>query len=106
MKNLLVILVIAAAVGLFFHDKQQTADLAKAQSDNDALTKQLQDSQAEANGLKVKVQELTTEVTQAGMSYHGAPAAPASAAGNPGVWSLQGSGALDRPAYKDHQQDH
>ncbi len=96
----MVLLLIAAGVGLFFHDKQQTADLAKAQSDNDSLTKQLGDTQAELNGLKLKVQQYAAAaaaVTQVPHNQVGPASTP-----NADMWGLKDSGALDRPAYREH----
>ena len=105
MKNLLVFLLVLAAVGLFFHDKQQTADLTQARSDNVVLTQQFQDKEAAYNGLQLKVQQLTAQIAQisaqgAMQSHLSPPGAPA-ATPDPGAWRLQDSGALDRPAYKN-----
>jgi multidrug resistance efflux pump len=41
-KTLIFLVVVCVAVGLFFHDKQQTADLTKANADNATLTQQVQ----------------------------------------------------------------
>jgi peptidoglycan hydrolase CwlO-like protein len=103
----MVFLLVLAAVGLFFHYKQQTADLAKAQSDNDALTQQLADKETAFDALQAKVRQLTAQLASEQAAPASAlpsrlsqPAAPASAPNQgQGVWGLQGSGPLDRPAY-------
>lgn len=98
MKNLLLFLLILAAAVLYFHDKQQTADLVKAQADNAQLTQQLADKDTAFNQLQARMQQL-------GMQYQSEsrlsrPVAPAAATPNSGALGLQGS-ALDRGAYKD-----
>jgi len=100
-KNLLLFLLILATAGLFFHDKQQTADLGKAQQDNALLTQQLADKDAAlAKAQQVAAQPVSMYSTPAQVSR---PAAPSTSALNQSnTWSLQGS-SLDRPAYKDGQ---
>jgi len=55
--KLLVFLLVVAGVVLFFHDKQQSADLAKAQADNAQLTQQLSDKDSALNALQLKLQQ-------------------------------------------------
>ena len=96
MKNLLFFLIVLAGVGLFFHDKQQTADLAKAQADNAQLAQQLSDAQAALNGARLQLnqaqqrpayQPSTTLLNQPAHSSGGGPA-------------TTDPDSLSRPAYK------
>ena len=100
MKNLLLFLLVLATAGLYFHDKQQTADLTKSQQDNALLSQQLADKDAALT----KLQQSAAQSTQ---PYAGAarPAAPASTLNQSNAWNLQGS-SLDRGAYKDTQGAH
>jgi hypothetical protein len=94
-KNLLFFLLVVATAGLFFHDKQQTADLAKAQQDNATLTQQLADKTAEVE----KAQQARVAAPQAAVpTLTSRPLQPSAAPQS--TWSLQGS-SLDRGAYKD-----
>ncbi len=100
MKTLLLLLLLAGGVCLYFHDKQQSADLAKEQDDNASLTQKLADQQSTINGLQLKVQQLTAQLAQGGatQSRLSQPAGPP-AAGNAGPLNLQGADDLNRPAY-------
>jgi len=79
-KNLVIFLLLLALVGLGFHDKQQSDDLAKAQQDNALLTQQLS--------------EKGTQRTRASQPIKSTLS---------GAWSLQTS-SLDRGPYKDVSQ--
>jgi len=92
-KDLFIIVLLLAMLGLFFHDKQQTTDLNKAQSDNALLTQQLTDTQNEYNQLLAK-----TKNVEAFQDAH-----PSS---SPSQFDLKmghlkdlGPDPLDRPAY-------
>ncbi len=102
MKSLLLFLLLVGGVCLYFHDKQQSADLAKALDDNASLTQQLADKQSTINGLQLKVQQLTAQIAQQGSgipSRLSQPAGPGAPAGQ-GPTGLQGgSDDLNRPAY-------
>ena len=95
-KNLLVFLLVLATAGLYFHDKQQTADLAQSQQDNATLTQQLADKDAALT----KLQQSAARPTQPYAAALTRPAASAAALNQSNSWSLQGS-SLDRGAYKD-----
>ncbi len=94
MKNLLIILGLIALVGLGFHDKQQTTDLAAARQQNDDLTQQLSDKTAAYNGLQLKYQQLQAELSAVGGEATHAGRQPATAI------PLIPSSALDKPAYR------
>jgi len=97
---------ILAGVGLFFHDRQQTADLATALSENAQLTRQLAEEKSTNEALQLQVRQLTAQVARVAaqsVARFVQPGAPAATPGaSPGVWGLHDSGGLDRPAYKDH----
>ena len=57
MRDLLIVLLLLAGVGLFFHDKQQTSDLAKARADNDQLTQQLASYQTAYAQLQARMRQ-------------------------------------------------
>jgi len=102
-KSVLFLIVLVAAVALFFHDKQQTADLDKAQADNAQLTQQLSDKDATISGLQSKIQQMTAQSASAAVAARRAvtPGTEQSANPSSGSWGWQGSGSpLDRPAYK------
>lgn len=93
MKDLLLIVLLVAMVGLLFHDKQQSADLNKAESDNAQLSGQLLDAQNQYKELLARTR--STEVFQ---DSH-----PSS---SPSQFELKmghlkdlGPDPLDRPAY-------
>jgi hypothetical protein len=56
-KDLLIVLLLLAGVGLFFHDKQQTNDLAKARADNDQLNQQLASYATAYNQLQARMRQ-------------------------------------------------
>ena len=64
MKDLFIIVLLLAIVGLFFHDKQQTADMNKAQSDNAVLIQQLADSQNRYNALLSRTRSQSFQAAQ------------------------------------------
>jgi type II secretory pathway pseudopilin PulG len=81
-KNVLLILLLAAGAGLYFHDKQQTDALTQAQQQIATLQQQLDEAQ--------KAPQLGSRGAQA--------LAPKPSGGS---WMYQNTGPLDRPAYKD-----
>jgi hypothetical protein len=96
-KNLLVIVLLLASGMLFINDKKQTADLTRAQDQNDQLTQQLATAQDQNNQLQLKLRALGAQIaTEVPSPSHGAYQPPS------GASSLEGTNPLDRPAYKDH----
>ncbi len=94
MKNLLLFALLVASGILFFHDKQQSADLVREQAENAQLTQQLASYQTAFAALQDKARQLSAQAAAKA-------AAPALQAQRPG-WNantLQGSNPLDRPAY-------
>jgi len=69
---------LASIAGLFFHDKQQTADLGKAQAENAQLTDQLAAYQSQVVQLQIKLQQATAQAARAtsegNLSNQSAPA--------------------------------
>ncbi len=97
MKNLILFVLLIVSGALFFHDKQQTADLAKAQEENAQLTTQLSNYQSSFAELQARDRQLTAQISAqpAAPAYHAVQTQPqgfGSSEANP----------LDRPAYKDH----
>jgi hypothetical protein len=102
-KNLLLFLLVLAGVGLFFHDKQQTADLKKAEDENAQLTQQLADKEGAFNTMQARMQQLNAQAaSQAAIGSQVFQQGAHAAAPQPAAWNsntLQGSNPLDRPAY-------
>ena len=100
MKNLLLILLVLAGVGLYFHDKQQTADLLKAQQENALLTQQLSDKDAALTSLQARARQYSGQYPQApaGSSLLAHPGG-LNSPNKSGSWNGDAD-SLDRPAYK------
>jgi len=98
-KNLFVFLLVVAGAGLFFHDKQQTAALAKAQQDNDALNQQLTDKTSALTTAQARLQQLTFSQGM-GSALQSPAQPPGPPAAKPSQWSGDSS-SLDRPAYRE-----
>jgi hypothetical protein len=98
-KNLLVFLLVLAAAGLFFHDRQQTADLNTAQQANDLLTQQLTDKTTALTTLQNKYQQLSAQLAAQAQQQQTSAGNRFSAPAAGSAHSLQGSGPLDQPAY-------
>jgi len=97
-KFLLFVALLAAAVGLFFHDKQQTADLAKALQENADLTQQLSTYQSSVYQLKAQAARLNAQVaSQSAIVSRPNPRAPEQYQGDPMLQTshLQPSGPLN-----------
>jgi hypothetical protein len=91
-KDLFIMVLLVAVVGLFFHDKQQTTNLTRAQSDNELLQQQLTDSQSQYNALLARTKA---------QSFQAGQPAPGSSQFQLKMSHLQDSGPnpLDRPPY-------
>jgi len=90
-KELLIVILLAGLVGLYFDDKQQKTDLGKARDDNALLTH-------EVDTLQTQYNQLLTKTRQPGnWPDAGSGAAPSDFSGS----RLQDSGSdpLNRPAY-------
>ena len=59
-----IIVLIAAMVGLFFHDKQQTTNLNRAQGDNEALQEKLSDTQNQLSAVLAKTKAQSFQTAQ------------------------------------------
>lgn len=106
MKKLLVFLLVVASVILFFHDKQQSASLAKAQEDNAQLTQQVSDKDTALNSLQAKFQQLAAQSTQQAAVPNPLNRAGASASATPNAdWRFQ-STSLDKPFNASHVNSH
>jgi len=97
LKTLLILILMAALGGLFFHDKQQTEALARVQDENAQLTQQLATYQLEYSQLQAKMRQVST--SQAG--FQPEPASGQSGSGGLHTLHLDDSGPnpLDRPQY-------
>jgi len=85
-------MLIAAVGGLFFHDKQQTADLGKAQTENGQLKAQVDTDQEAIAQMRSQLQQLTAQAARA---------ASASSLSNPSVPAQPG---YRSPLTTDHLQ--
>jgi len=93
-KELLILILLAATVGLYFHDKQQTSELEKAQSDNAQLSEQLTNYETSYNALLAKTQKFNS------VQFNDAPRRqPGGSALSTGHVQGSGDNPLDRPAY-------
>jgi hypothetical protein len=100
-KNLLLILLVLAGVGLYFHDRQQTADLLKAQQDSDVLRQQLSDKDAALTTLQAQVRQYSGQYSQPSPAGGGLLAHPGGLNSRTGSGSWNGDpDSLSRPAYK------
>ncbi|HEX4084694.1 MAG TPA: hypothetical protein VHY22_07285 [Chthoniobacteraceae bacterium] len=102
MKNLLIFLLLAASVGLYFHDKQETADLAKSQTDLDSAQSQNSELTQKVNNLQRQVANMQARMQQMSMGSALQTQHPLQPSASPfgSAGSLQG-GSLDRGAYKN-----
>jgi uncharacterized protein YlxW (UPF0749 family) len=97
-KFLVFLALLAAVIGLYFHDKQQTADLTKEQQENADLTQQLTAYQSAVYQLKAQAARLNAQVaTQSAIVNRPAPQAPAQGRSDPFLQTdhLQPSGPLN-----------
>jgi len=92
-KELLILILLAATVGLYFHDKQQTSELEKAQSDNAQLSEQLTNYETSYNALLAKTQKFNS------VQFNDAPRRSGGSALSTGHVQGAGDNPLDRPAY-------
>lgn len=99
MKNLLVFLLVVAAIGLFFHDKQQTADLARARADNATLTDEIGKYESQVGQLEAQARQLAAQLAQETGHIQGQSQPQSQSQFNLKTDQLQDSGSLDRPAY-------
>lgn len=122
MKNLFIFILILGCAGLYFHDKQQTAHLSRAEADNAQLTQQLSAEQAAVASLQSAARNQAAAFqAQASAQYRPqpqyqpqspyVPTSPGSSRTQQGLQTdhlesghlrtdqLQGSGGLNRGAY-------
>jgi len=92
-KDLLIIVLVLGLAGVIFHDRQQTNDLTKAQTDNAQLIQQLTESQNAYNTLVAKTRSQSFQRAQ--------PTTSTASQFQLKMSHLQDSGAnpLDRPPY-------
>lgn len=95
MKNLLIFILLLAGGFYYFHDKQETADLAKIQAENEALNQQLLDAQASINGLRLRAQQQVQQ--QPVFQPSASPLFPARRPGS--TTQTMDPDDLNRPAY-------
>jgi hypothetical protein len=83
-KSLLLFLLLVAAVGLFFHDRQESAGRERAEALNDQLSQQITTKDATITDLQVKVQQMANAAAQTqgtGSALH-----PSALQQRPGSW--------------------
>jgi hypothetical protein len=95
-KTLLILILLAALGGVIFHDKQQTAELARVQDENAQLTQQLATYQLQYSQLQAKMRQVST--SQAGFQPEPAPGKSRSGLQTLHLQDL-GPNPLDRPQY-------
>lgn len=100
-KGLFIFLLIVVCIGLFFHDKQQTADLTKAQTENAQLVDELSTSQSQLTQLQERNRQLSAQVLpqQSTVGHNSVPSRYGDSSNGLSTDHLQDPGGLDRPAY-------